>query len=1215
MSIKENSIQSDLEQLQKELFDLSARNPFIKVSEQKLWFYEDRPDDWTTASKIYSKAQFYKKEYALDTTLDVEVFLKWTFSVSEEQSDTRYFISPLLYRPCQLVRNRKIETTYRIDTPSENWKINPILRHFFSKNFDLELGDEVEDVALFLKNFEEQLVDDSSIKIESCSSFDKEECWQLIQQSAIGIFNYKKSLLGEDYKVIAENPNESVKALLGYDEEKAEMNGEKVYPISPLDESQRLVLQKALKQNFVIQGPPGTGKSHTIVALIANYLANDKKVLFVSEKRSALDVVFDRLKKVGLHHWVAYFNTEKDEKKAFYAHLKKAWEKVSQWETEDKIAGTTDFEKGDLLKLYPKGLLEENERLGGNRQSLIERLREAQKSVDELASNGRVPYYQTWKEHGAFLLELEQQIQKSTTVQSIQESPFFKLNKSVFMESDPILVLEKRLNKILGGLDRISYVQKQFELDLTLNEITRFSVAASIMGMVNRTQLDLLSPEHKSHKSFSNWAKKYELVRNKLKQAESANKKWTSKPTQAEITELIDLLKNVRPSRTILGLLKRRSHRLTEVFKDFDPKLTNEAKIQLLESVRNELNLRSELEEISLKMKHNLSIQDPDHEIGHIIKLRNKLDELSQNEYLAILEHERSLELIQNLDALHPIIQDINNLQRFMLASVQDGAVGQITKFFKQLQEELPELSVWQGQIKQFFALPAEIQTFLADNHVSIEELDAKIAYANLIDQSRFETRFKDLAGEDLLLEIKKLIPTQKKVHQTNQKRISARFVERYRSLEKLATTAASKLKEKEKDEKKRYKGQKRIIVHEINKRQQHLPLKELFQHCNESLLNVQSVWMMNPLAVSGSLPCKADLFDVVIFDEASQIPLEDAIPSVYRAKQMVVVGDSEQMPPSRFFSSSEENRTVLDQAEGVFKGEMLKWHYRSQHPALIHFSNQNFYENELLALPPVMNHFPIDFYKVEGVFENGKNSLEAKRVAEYIVGRKNTNQTLGVIAFSKEQEKEIEKQLDKLQFNKEGLLLRNLENVQGIECDEIVISIGYGPNPEGVFRLNFGPVNRDRGANRLNVLFSRAIQKMTVFSSVEHTQFKLSDNRGVRVLKDFLMYAQNQEVSKNVDDFNLSAHQTIAQLIEKNNLSASFFDRQNGIVVSAFVQEENAKILLIDPCLGKGEVRDLYDVVTTLNTRFKEIKIVLSMDLWKDKEKVEREIIRFLKN
>jgi len=336
--------------LQKDLYDLSARSPFVNVRTKDLWFYEEQSEQLAIARKLHKKAQFFKKEYALDTALNVKVYLKWTFSNLSENEQNRYFVSPLLFRPCDIIRSRKIDTTFRIENKQEFLSVNPILRHFFSRKFDINLVEEVENMEDFLADFSDQLSEGAN-RIQPVYEFDDTEEWQFIILPSCGIFNYKKSLLGADYELIATDPSEGVKAILGETSEEKTESG-KLIQTNPLDRTQREVIARCLSENYVVQGPPGTGKSHTIVSLISNYLAEGKKVLFVSEKRSALDVVFDRLKEAKLHHWAAYFNTEKDEKKSFYAHLKSAWERATGIEAMLEAANEFDFSQFSPSEIF-----------------------------------------------------------------------------------------------------------------------------------------------------------------------------------------------------------------------------------------------------------------------------------------------------------------------------------------------------------------------------------------------------------------------------------------------------------------------------------------------------------------------------------------------------------------------------------------------------------------------------------------------------------------------------------------------------------------------------------------------------------------------------------------------------------------------------------------------------------------------------------------------
>ena len=199
-----------------------------------------------------------------------------------------------------------------------------------------------------------------------------------------------------------------------------------------------------------------------------------------------------------------------------------------------------------------------------------------------------------------------------------------------------------------------------------------------------------------------------------------------------------------------------------------------------------------------------------------------------------------------------------------------------------------------------------------------------------------------------------------------------------------------------------------------MNKKQRHAALKTSFENAKNLLLDVFPIWMMNPLTVSESLPCVANLFDVVVFDESSQVPLEDAIPSVFRSKQLIVVGDDQQMPPSRFFASAQDEvKTILDQSMEVGPCEMLKWHYRSKHPNLIEFSNRTFYRNELVCLPPSINGQAVEVIHVDGNYQAGKNTNECKAIAKYYSALNASQfEKIAIICFLRNRKKQFEKSL-----------------------------------------------------------------------------------------------------------------------------------------------------------------------------------------------------------
>lgn len=336
--------------------------------------------------------------------------------------------------------------------------------------------------------------------------------------------------------------------------------------------------------------------------------------------------------------------------------------------------------------------------------------------------------------------------------------------------------------------------------------------------------------------------------------------------------------------------------------------------------------------------------------------------------------------------------------------------------------------------------------------------------------------------------------------------------------------------------------GEPGVIRREGMKKRKHLPVRDLIGRTRTTSLAIKPVFMMSPLAVSQYLPSEMS-FDVVIFDEASQVTPGDAINCIYRGKSLILAGDDKQLPPTSFFERIEEDsdeeetdvkdfQSVLELAKacGAFTHLGLRWHYRSRHEDLIAFSNYKFYEGKLITYPS--SHVEGDdvgvaFYNAHGTYRRGggaDNPAEARKVAERVIEHFTTrpDQTLGVVTFSVAQATAVEdavaearehrRDLDR-HFDKEdrlnGFFVRSLESVQGDERDVIIFSIGYGPDEAGKITTNFGVLNKDRGWRRLNVGITRARQRVEVIASMRAGQIPPSTNENVEYLRNYLDYAE----------------------------------------------------------------------------------------------------------
>jgi len=335
------------------------------------------------------------------------------------------------------------------------------------------------------------------------------------------------------------------------------------------------------------------------------------------------------------------------------------------------------------------------------------------------------------------------------------------------------------------------------------------------------------------------------------------------------------------------------------------------------------------------------------------------------------------------------------------------------------------------------------------------------------------------------------------------------------------------------------------LLMKETHKKTKHLPLRRLFEEMPRLLGQLKPCLLMSPLSVSQFLP--ADVaklrFDLVVFDEASQIVPEDAIGAIYRGGQIVVTGDNQQLPPTTFFQQLTEDGDQTEDDPGVFESildtslgaglprQWLRWHYRSRHEHLIAFSNERYYDNKLVTFPGAIAEdadFGVKFQHVpDGKYDRGgrrDNPREAQVVADLVLEhlRRTPDKSLGVIAFSYPQMEAIENELDRRlaehpelekllhEERLDGFFIKNLETVQGDERDVILLSVGYGPDEQGKVALNFGPLNRQGGERRLNVAVTRARQKLILVSSIRAGDIRPSAAKGIVFLQQYLDYAEH---------------------------------------------------------------------------------------------------------
>lgn len=340
------------------------------------------------------------------------------------------------------------------------------------------------------------------------------------------------------------------------------------------------------------------------------------------------------------------------------------------------------------------------------------------------------------------------------------------------------------------------------------------------------------------------------------------------------------------------------------------------------------------------------------------------------------------------------------------------------------------------------------------------------------------------------------------------------------------------------------------ILKRELGKQRRIMPIRKLFRAIPNLLLTLKPCLMMSPLSVSLFLEAESYDFDTIIFDEASQVCTENAIGAISRGKQVVIAGDSKQLPPTNFFMSSTSDadfdtdvdddeyddvnayESILDEA-GLLPERTLLWHYRSRHEHLIAFSNAKIYKNNLITFPANVDKVPHNgveyIYVSDGYYDRGGkkgNIIEAKRIGELVFDhfRRFPNRSLGVIAFGEAQQQAIDTAIRQMrkenqqyesffnEDNDEAFFIKNLENVQGDERDTIIFSIGYAKDATGKFAMNFGPLTKDGGERRLNVSITRAKHNVKLVGSILPTDIEVEriTREGPKLLRSYIDFAMN---------------------------------------------------------------------------------------------------------
>ena len=1082
-------------------------------------------------------------------------------------------VSPIILIPCEFVYKGP-NTALKIKMTDEEIQLNPAVSYYFREKHKIEfpeLPTELDEEALpkFFKQIEKIV---------------RERDWQFLDEVWVGTFSFESLVLYQDLKLLVEMAcaNPLIAALahaLNGEPEASEALSEDLdnlktpeivpIPILPADSSQiQALAYAAASNNLVIHGPPGTGKSQTISNIIADALGKNKKILFVSAKMAALNVVFNRLKSEGLGQFCLEAHGVKAGKLKIIEDLKRTLESDDsnsvasiQQDLENlqktkkqlneyiialhKIiepANRSIFQAiGRYSKLQKvatvKGLLPWGDILEVTTNDIDSRV----EALSELAQMGEV--FLLRKKHPLrgleyfnFSLQFQEKLEKDLKYLSEQFSDLVNTLKRLHKLLPVQNFSFESLRAIIPALDALSKINKlpekwwKLEIDEIEKKKALFVESASLAKEFNEKK--------KTYYNFSEIS-----FRETLDILEDVEKKFKSIFSRISVTYLKwrkSVKNKLRPGiKLSFGDLKNYYS------------LTN--RLLKLEDWFNERKLILS-EEVSVgNITDPVALQEAVDQCGAAILIRSSSYKWDGSE-VTVLDPEMTngaatlvssfndvdnsvLEAGKRIDVLWPKGFSIDNNTS---ANIPFEMFGKRSQEILSNLDKLREWTLLQQSIKRCedLGLGEFINSF---ENKQTSELP-------LVFEKRVLTLWIDanISRTPCLAEFSRLKQQELK----DKLRLLDARIRRLANMYIKASAASASRRVKSAQTGLGNGSEVGILRFEMQKRKRIKPLRKLFSEIPHVLQALKPCMLMSPISVSTYLKPESFHFDLVIFDEASQLPTPEAIPSILRADQVIVAGDPNQLPPTSFFDTSlfsEDNEnydeepfqasleSLLDDCVAsvpVFRETYLKWHYRSRDERLISFSNNYFYENRLITFPSANldddgRGIKLE-YVADGVWDRGKsrtNRREARRIAQLAVEHfsNHPEKSLGIVALNTSQKEAIEDAIndelvnrpDLLPFfdtsREEGFFVKSLENVQGDERDVMMISIGYGKNADGAFTLNFGPLNTDGGWRRLNVLVTRAKWQIILVTSLRSAELHRINpqNRGALSLKNYIEYCE----------------------------------------------------------------------------------------------------------
>ncbi|OWT32959.1 hypothetical protein BGI41_04900 [Methanobrevibacter sp. 87.7] len=1004
--------------------------------------------------------------------------------------------------------------------------------------------------------------------------------WKVTNKVALGFFSFTKFIMyndlnpeswGDDvdltnHPLIQAIFDPSVNDTEGFDENDVDkINYKDMYQVLDADSSQISVIEDVKAgRNLVVEGPPGTGKSQTIVNLIAELIADGKTVLFVSEKMAALEVVKDRLTAVGLGKYILELHSHKTRRKKFIKELKKsATVRSTSDKNIDRIIRKLETIKVQLddyaeiihKPLYSVGLSAFD--LYGRKEFAEEYFKTKGKILPLVRFEH--PEDLTMKDLDDIVLSLENLAELHTTIN--KDNPWSYCSPKSLLPND--------LREIQLLITDSSEALNRFNIEADIAEENFGIKKAKNLRSLDKTikSLDFLDKEvpiiDKDLLNSPAWdnPKIADKLINELEHYQKTSKildKFNPSILNVDIDSLI-------------STIEEGAHKKFRIFSKSNTKVVEEfykGKVPGDSAVLADLNAVKKFKEEKRKIESEDTLGKSyfskywslNADIKELRKIYNWMFELKQylkediftDKVFDYLTNDFKTASIK--ESLKDYIKERNSF-RHELNKLQTTLKPNTKVIFKKDAEDVlftewvDQFNKWNGHFSSLHlwsqylntknkCMDSEAKLFIntiEKRNIKKDDVNALVSgnFADSLLNKLFmeSTELSSFVGELHENRIKEFQDLDREILKLNRRRV---FNKLNKNIPKIYGGASD--------------PEAKILAGEFTRKSGHLPVRTLLEKAGTIIKKIKPVFMMSPLSIAQYLdPTNPKLqFDVVIFDEASQVKPEDALGAFMRGKTAVVMGDTQQLPPTSFFdqiaegdsheevASANDMESILHLCKLSFPVKMLKWHYRSRHESLIAVSNKEFYDNQLLVYPSPSHDDPelgLKFrYCPNTVYERGEGSYnrgEAKEVVKEIFKhfeKYGDSKSLGVGTFSVAQRNAILEELEVERKNHPELeplfsenrpdrfFVKNLETIQGDERDVILISVGYGFDQNRKMSLNFGPLNQDGGERRLNVLVTRAKEKCVVFSNFRSHDMHLTANPpfGVRALKEFLEYAES---------------------------------------------------------------------------------------------------------